>query len=152
MGYKTYSEEESRSFVEVAKEIGISPAMRQLGYPGSYNTARKWFEEQGEIVPDLDSLMRKAADMKRFYGDSEKKIAIQTLIDRIVEKLEKDDLDADGINKLANALNKAIQSFQLVEGKSTNITESRTKDGSDLAIIDMLNAAKAKNDLVSQGL
>lgn len=147
MGYKTYTEEETRSFVDVAKEIGISPAMRQMGYPNSYNTAKKWFDELGEIVPDLDALMRKAADMKRFYGDSEKKIALMTAIDLIMEQFNQPKLTADDINKLTNALAKAIQTFQLVEGKSTTINETRQKDGTDLAINDLLNSVKAKNAL-----
>lgn len=145
-----YTDEEVNEFIDYAQEVGIGPAMRKLGYPLSYHTARKWFDVKGAAVPDLDALMKLATDYKTFYGDSEKKAAVQTLMDRIIEKLKQDDLDADGINKLANALNKAIQTFNLIEGKSTSITESHQKDGSDLAVIDMLNAAKAKTELATK--
>jgi hypothetical protein len=57
-----------------------------------------------------------------------------------------DTLDSDGLNKLANAVHKAIQTINLIEGKSTHINEQRNKDGQDLAIIDLLNEAKARNE------
>jgi hypothetical protein len=142
-----HTQEEVDEFISAAKEMGISPAMRKLNYPASYNTALSWFEKAGLPRPDIDSLMAKAAELKVFYGDREKLYAAQANIDRIVESLHEDDLDADGINKLSNALHKAIQTFNLIEGKATNVTESRTKDAADLAINDMLNAAKAKNAL-----
>jgi hypothetical protein len=64
-----------------------------------------------------------------------------------------DGLDSDGINKIANAVHKAIQTINLIEGKSTIINEQRNKDGSDLAIIDLLNEAKARNENIrKQGL
>lgn len=142
-----YSENAVNDFIEAAKEMGISPAIRALGYP-SYGTAIRWFDERGEARPDIDSLLMKAGELKKFYGDTEKLFAAMTLIDRIVEQLQQNDLDADEINKLGNALHKAIQTFNLIEGKATSVSESRTKDGADLAIIDMLNAAKAKNAII----
>lgn len=142
-----YSENQVNEFISTAKEMGISPALRTLGYPASYATAIRWFEERGELRPDVDSLLAKAAELKAFYGDKEKSFAAQTLMDRIVEKLMHDDLDADALNKLSNSLHKVIQTINLIEGKATAVTESRTKDGTDLAVMDMLNAAKAKNAL-----
>jgi hypothetical protein len=141
-----YSDRQVKEFIETATEMGISPAMRQLGYPGAWATAQRWFQDAGVGMPTVDSLIAKAVELKQFYGDKEKKFAAMTLIDRIVEKLlQENDLTADDINKLGNALNKAIQTFNLIEGKSTSITESRQKDGTDLAIVDMLNEAKARN-------
>lgn len=147
-----YSDNQVSDFIETAKEIGISPAMRALNYPAAWATAQRWFNERGIPLPTIDSLMAKAAELKQFYSDKEKLFAVQTLIDRIVEKLHGDDLDADEINKLGNALNKAIQTFNLIEGKSTSISETRTKDGTDLAVIDMLNEAKAKNAVIEQNV
>lgn len=152
MPYKQHTEAEQIEFVDLASEIGISPAMRQLGYPRSYNTAKKWFAELNKEVPKLDALMQQAADMKKFYGDAEKKVALQNMMDRIVEELHSSKLDSESINKLANALEKTIRAFQLVEGKATNINESHSKDGSDLAIRDMLNEALAKNNVAEAKL
>lgn len=143
-----YSENQVNDFIAAAKEMGISPALRKLGYPAAYATAIRWFDERGEARPDVDSLLMKAAELKKFYGDTEKLYAAMTLIDRIVEKLQQDDLDADEINKLGNSLHKAIQTFNLIEGKATSVSETRQKDGTDLKIIDMMNAAKARNALI----
>ena len=49
-------------------------------------------------------------------------------------------------------MHKAIQTINLIEGKSTNISENRSKDGTDLAIVDMLNEAKARNELIRSNL
>lgn len=84
--------------------------------------------------------------MKIFYSDKEKLIAAQAVLDRCVESLMEDTLDPDQLNKLANAVHKSIQTINLIEGKSTAINENRQKDGTDLAIIDLLNEAKARNE------
>ncbi len=141
-----YNEDSKTEFIELAKEMGIGPAIRTLKYP-SYATARTWFIERNEELPTIDSLMQKAAELKMFYTDKEKLFATQTLLDRIVETLQEKTLGADEINRLSNAMNKAIQTFNLIEGKATTVTENRTKDGTDLAITDMLNEAKAKSAL-----
>jgi hypothetical protein len=79
-------------------------------------------------------------------------LAAQAVIDRSVEALYQDTLTSDDINKLSNSLHKAIQTINLIEGKSTNISESRTKDGSDLAIVDMLNEAKMRNESIKHSM
>lgn len=146
MGYSSFTEEQITDYIELAQEIGISPAMRQLGYPLSYHTAKKWFAQRNIELPSLDSLAKMAVDMKIFYSDKEKLIAAQAVLDRCVESLMEDTLDPDQLNKLANAVHKSIQTINLIEGKSTAINENRQKDGTDLAIIDLLNEAKARNE------
>jgi len=150
MGYSTFSEEQITTFIETAQEMGISPAIRTLNYPRSYHTAKKWFEQRGVELPNLDSLAKMAVDMRVFYSDKEKVLAAQAVLDRCVETLMEDTLDADQLNKLANAVHKAIQTINLIEGKSTNINENRQKDGQDLAIIDLLNEAKARNQAMKE--
>jgi hypothetical protein len=122
--------------------------MRQMGYPKSYHTAKKWFEQRNLDMPNLDTLAKMAVDMRIFYSDKEKLLAAQAVLDRCVETLMEDTLDPDQLNKLANAVHKAIQTINLIEGKSTAINENRSKDGTDLAIIDMLNEAKARNEAI----
>jgi len=150
MGYSQFSEEQITSFIETAQEMGISPAIRVLNYPRSYHTAKKWFEQRGVELPNLDSLAKMAVDMRVFYSDKEKVLAAQAVLDRCVETLMEDTLDADQLNKLANAVHKSIQTINLIEGKSTNINENRQKDGQDLAIIDLLNEAKARNEAMRE--
>jgi len=146
MGYQTFEENQITEFISNAQEMGIGPAMRYLGYPKSYHTAKKWFVDRGLDMPSVDTLAKMAAGLKVFYSDKEKLIAAQAVLDRCVESLMQDTLDSDGLNKLANAVHKAIQTINLIEGKSTHINEQRNKDGQDLAIIDLLNEAKARNE------
>ncbi len=147
MGYSKYTDEQISQFIDISTEMGISPAMRYLGYPGSYHTASKWYQDRNLELPNIDSLKQMARNIGVFYSDKEKVISAQAVIDRAVEKLMEDDsLLSDDINKLSNAIHKAIQTINLVEGKSTNINENRSKDGTDLAIHDLLNEAKMKNE------
>jgi hypothetical protein len=152
MGYPVFNEEQISEFIECANEMGIGPAMRYLGYPKSYHTAKKFYVQRSLDLPTANSLAVMSKNIDIFYRDNEKILAAQAVIDRSVEKLYEDDLLADDINKLSNAIHKAIQTINLIEGKSTNINENRSKDGTDLAIVDMLNEAKARNNMIKDNV
>lgn len=146
MGYSVFTEEQIDTFIEHAQEMGIGPAIRFLTYPKSYHTAKKWFMQRNLDMPTMDTLAKMAVDTRAFYTDKEKLIAAQAVLDRCVEALMEDTLDPDQLNKLSNAVHKSIQTINLIEGKSTVINENRQKDGQDLAIIDLLNEAKMRNE------
>jgi len=152
MPYPKYTDEQITEFIEMAAEMGIGPTMRTLGYPLSYHTAKKFFIQRNIELPTANSLAVMAKQLDIFYTDKEKILAAQAIIDRSVESLYQDNLTSDDISKLSNALHKAIQTINLIEGKSTNISENRSKDGSDLAIIDMLNEAKARSNSIKDKL
>lgn len=152
MGYPVFNEEQISEFIETANEMGIGPAMRYLSYPKSYHTAKKFYMQRNLDMPTANTLAVMTKQLDVFYKDNEKILAAQAVIDRSVEKLYEDDLLADDINKLSNAIHKAIQTINLIEGKSTNINENRSKDGTDLAIVDMLNEAKARNESIKGSL
>lgn len=152
MGYPVFNEEQISEFIEQANEMGIGPAMRYLGYPKSYHTAKKFYIQRNLDMPTANTLAVMSKQLDVFYRDNEKVLAAQAVIDRSVEKLYEEDLLADDINKLSNAIHKAIQTINLIEGKSTNINENRSKDGTDLAIVDMLNEAKARNNLIKDNI
>ena len=148
MGYPTFTEEQVSEFIECANEMGIGPAMRYLQYPKSYHTAKKFYVQRNIDMPTANTLAVMSKQLDVFYRDKEKVLAAQAVIDRTVEALYEDALTSDDISKLSNALHKAIQTINLIEGKSTNINENRSKDGSDLAIVDMLNEAKMRNESI----
>jgi hypothetical protein len=152
MGYPIYTDEQITEFIEQANEMGIGPTMRLLGYPKSYHTAKKFYVQRNVDMPTSNTLAIMAKQLDIFYTDKEKVLAAQAVIDRSVEALYQDTLSSDDINKLSNALHKAIQTINLIEGKSTNINENRSKDGSDLAIIDMLNEAKIRSENIKSNL
>jgi hypothetical protein len=148
MGYPVFTEEQISEFIETANEMGIGPAMRYLNYPKSYHTAKKFYLQRNLDMPTSNTLAQMSKNLDIFYKDKEKILAAQAVVDRAVEKLYEEDLLAEDINKLSNAIHKAIQTINLIEGKSTNINENRSKDGTDLAIVDMLNEAKARNEYI----
>ena len=152
MPYPKYNEEQITEFIELSQEMGIGPAMRELGFPKSYHTAKKFFVQRNIDMPTANTLAVISKQLDIFYTDRDKIVAAQAVIDRTVEKLYEEDLLAEDINKLSTALHKAIQTINLIEGKSTNINENRSKDGSDLAIIDMLNEAKMRNKSIKESL
>jgi uncharacterized protein YoxC len=152
VGYPVFNEEQISEFIETANEMGIGPAMRYLGYPKSYHTAKKFYVQRNLDMPSANTLAVMSKQLDVFYKDNEKILAAQAVIDRSVEKLYEEDLLAEDINKLSNAIHKAIQTINLIEGKSTNINENRSKDGTDLAIVDMLNEAKARNNLIKDNV
>lgn len=144
-GKRQYTDEEVDTFIELAQMSGIAPAIRELGYP-TYPTAQKWFKERDLELPSVDSLMAMAAEMKVFYDDSAKKASLQIAIDRIVKMLQEDrGLTADDINKLSNALAKLLQTFQLIEGKSTSVTEKVEKSDTDKNIERLMAQMKNMN-------
>ena len=152
MGYPVFTDEQITEFIEMANEMGIGPAMRTLGYPKSYHTAKKFYVQRNIDMPSANTLAVMAKQLDIFYNDKEKVLAAQAVLDRSIEKLYEDDLLAEDINKLSNAIHKAIQTINLIEGKSTNINENRSKDGQDLAIIDILNEAKVRNESIKDSL
>jgi hypothetical protein len=147
MGRVEYTQDQIAEYMDIADEKGIGPAMRELGYPGSHHTAAKWYAAAGRDIPNVNYLQRKAKALGDYYSDREELAAVQSVIERVTEALEVDSLSPDDINKLSNSLQRAIQTANLIKGKSTTITETHTKDGTDLAVFDLLNAEKAKNAL-----
>ena len=152
MGYPVFTEEQISEFIETANEMGIGPAMRYLNYPKSYHTAKKFYLQRNLELPTSNTLAQMSKNLDIFYKDKEKILAAQAVVDRAVEKLYEEDLLAEDINKLSNAIHKAIQTINLIEGKSTNINENRSKDGTDLAIVDMLNEAKLRNESIRSNI
>lgn len=145
-GKARYTDEEKDKVIEYAQIYGIRPAIRHFGYP-SYTAVVNWFKERGLESPIVDSLMAKAAELKVFYSDNDKKAALQIAIDRIIEELEENaGLTADDINKLSNALAKLLQTFQLIEGKSTSVMEKVEKSETDKNIERLMGQMKKMND------
>jgi hypothetical protein len=125
--YIEYTEEQKATFLDYAKDMGIAKAIRELGYP-TFPTARKWGEQYGVELP-LNQLSQMANGIKVFYGSEEKLYVAQLLIDRIQEELMNDEnKTGDELKKLSDALKRAIETIQLVEGKATQITQSINSD------------------------
>lgn len=147
-----YTKEQIEEFISVAQEKGFKPAMTELGYPGSHHTAAKWFKAAGLELPDVSYLQQKARALKEFYGDREELAVCQAMLEVIMEKIETVSLDPDEINKLANSLQRVIQTANLIRGKATSVSESHTKDATDLEINKLVKQMKEKNETTAASL
>lgn len=148
--YIEYTEEQKATFLDYAKDMGIAKAIRELGYP-TFPTAKKWGEQYGVELP-LNQLSQMVNGIKVFYASEEKVYVAQLLIDRIQDELmNSENLTGDELKKLSDALKRAIETIQLVEGKATAITQSINTDMFDqdyaelMRDMDRLNKEKEVN-------
>lgn len=121
-----YSEEEQSKFVELAQEIGLTPAMRELGYPKSWATASKWAEQRGVEIT-VDTLKQHAKEFDIYYNAKDKLLVCQEGLRRIYEDLINETfISADDKKKLADATKRFVETMQLVEGKATEIKQDNS--------------------------
>lgn len=146
-----YSDEEQQTFIEMAQTIGISRAMRELGYPNSWATANAWIKARG-IEITVDSLKQKAAQMNQWYQDEELLLVAQAGMDRIYEQLQENDLAPDDIKKLSESFQKVANTWLLIKGKSNSIVEKRSVGEMDLEIKRIIAEEEQRNMETAQEL
>ncbi len=146
-----YTNEQINEFLELAQEVGITKAKRDLQYPNSWGTAQRWAKMRGVEIP-VDEVMSKAANTREWYKAEEVMTVAQEGFNRVWEELTTNNsLSPDDQKKLAEALQKHYNVWASAQGKAQVITETRNNDGFDARIEDMLNAEKAKNLLRKEG-
>lgn len=142
----TYTEDQKKEFLELAQEVGISRAIRELHYP-SFAMAKRWAKQYGVEIP-LNELSQYANDMKQLYGDEEKLYTGQLALDRITERLMIDDeIAGDELKKLSEAYKNTLVAMNLAQGKATNINESRVNDAFDSRINALIEEQETMNRL-----
>lgn len=147
-----YSDEDINNFLELAQEVGITRAKRELGYPNSWSTAQRWARLRGVEVA-TDEVMAKAAHTREWYKTEEVLIVAQEGFNRVYQELmENNDLTPDDQKKLAEALQKHYNVWANAQGKATSITESRETDTMDAHLMELLNSEKAKNTLKKENV
>lgn len=146
-----YSDEDIATYLELAKEVGITRAKRQLGYPDAWATAKRWADNAGITVP-LDSIKAQAAAHWEWYKAEELLIVAKEALLRLIESLQSDTLTPDEQKKLSEAYQKYVNTILLLEGKATNISETRKTDTMDSALVDLLNEEKMRNASIEQGV
>lgn len=142
----TYTENQKKEFLELAQEVGISRAIRELQYP-SFAMAKRWANQYGVSI-NLNELSQYANDMKQLYGDEEKLYTGQLALDRITERLMAgEELEGDELKKLAEAYKSTLTAMNLAQGKATNINESRVNDAFDSRISALIEEQETMNRL-----
>lgn len=127
-----YTAEEQEAFIEVAKVEGISRARRELGYPGSWATANRWFEARSLEAPVVSEIKAMANQYKEALSERNKVMIAEQGLERVLELMNEDNLTADDLKKLAEAYQKFTNSMNLIEGKSTDIVENRAEVPSEI--------------------
>lgn len=141
-----YNDKEINDFLELAQEVGITKAKRELGYPKSWSTAQYWAEKRGVKVA-VDEVMAKTKSAGIQYKNEDVITIAQEGMNRVYDDLvSKNDLTPDDQKKLSEALMKHYNVWANAQGKATNISESRVSESNlDGHLQDLINAEKAKN-------
>jgi hypothetical protein len=147
MNQTRYTDQEKQTYLELASELGHARAMRELGYPKSWNTANEWAVAFGVSIA-LDELKARAAAHRDFYGDAELLTAVQLGIDRAVDFF-KETMTADDYKKVIDGLGKAVDKHLLISGKATTRTGTEEGTDTDAAIKNLLSAFEGDEQKVA---
>lgn len=139
---RQYTDEQMADFCEMAVEIGIGRTIRELKYP-TYPTAVGWMKKRG-VKPNIDKVMQQAKLWHQFYEVEDLLEQVDTSL-AVVQELMIACNSADDAKKLAEAMQKLVNTRLLLEGKSTSINEKRETTQQDLEIAELLRLEMNKN-------
>lgn len=141
-----FTDQEITTFLELAQEVGITKAMRELGYPGSWNTASRWAKLRNVEVA-TDELKARAAAAREWYKEEEAMEVIREGMNRVHEELiANKGLSPDDQKKLSEAFYKYYNSWASLMGKKDS-TELTPKDEAPDHISELLAMQRAQNIL-----
>lgn len=171
-----YTDAQKQALVDRAAQIGLTPAVKELGYPETVATASRWCTALGVTV-QKSALATYAASMKSFYGHREKMALLHRLLDEAYDILvngEKDPeqetvtqdpmtgeihvdyirkpVSAVTISRLVSSVQRTIQTIELLEGRATERAEVINPDSTDVELASMIREYKAKNAVQEQEL
>lgn len=124
----SYDDTQRAEFIELAQQIGIGRAIRELQYP-SYPTAQAWMRAAG-VTPNVDDAYAQIKAWHTFYQVEDMLLVIDEGISAVQDLLMRVD-NADDAKKLSEAMQKLVNTRLLLEGKSTSITEKREVSAED---------------------
>jgi hypothetical protein len=143
---KRYDDSQQKEFCELAQIVGIARAIRELRYP-SWPTAVSWMEKRG-IQPLHSNIMETARKYQRFYATEDLLATVDNAM-AVVEEMYAEVRTPDDMKKLAEAVQKLVNTRLLLEGKANSISEKRETTQQDLEIAQLLRVEQAKQDSVS---
>lgn len=143
----TYTDEDRAVFCELAQEIGIGRAIRELGYP-TYASGAAWMSQRG-VEPNVDKTMALMKSFHTYYQIEDMLLAIDNAMAVAEEMLMKAETPED-LKRIADSLKSIVTTRQLIEGKATAIQEKREVTPVDLEILDLINAENARNRLLDE--
>lgn len=132
-----YTEAQKKQFVELAQELGINRARRELGYPSAWIVGHNWCENAGVVIA-LEELKQRAAQHQQFYTDSELLLALQDSIERAMELMANPNLSPVELEKLTTSIKKASDTIRSIQGK-----DAKADTQTDKSIEALLNKFEA---------
>ena len=141
MAHRDYSDQQQAEFCALAQEIGVGRAIRELGYP-THPTAYSWMSKRG-IEPKHSHIMDNALKFHRFYKTEDLLKTVDEGI-AVIEEMYSKIKTADEAKKLAEAIQKLMNTRLLLEGKANTISEKREVTQADLEIAELLRTERAK--------
>lgn len=146
-----YTDKQINDFLALAQDVGIGRAMRDLGFPNSWATGKRWAQLRGVEVAK-DELRAKAASDREWYKEEEIRTVIQDGFLRVHEELvHNPDLSADDQKKLSDAATKYYNMWANIQGRATTISENRNTDSMDENLQELLAMERAQNMLKKEG-
>lgn len=133
-----YSEEQADTFCNLALDIGIGAAQKELGYPKHYMTCRRWLDSRGMVV-EIDTVKAKAKDWNIWYTDSDMTMTAQEIINKASEMITSDDITPHDLEKIANTVKKATELIRTIQGK-----DAKSDTQTDKNIEELLNKFEEK--------
>jgi hypothetical protein len=144
-----YTDKQRADFLELALEVGITRARRQLGYPHSWVSGKRWADAAGIELP-LDEIKAQAAAHNDWYTTEELLVVVQEGLRRAQEALENNgDLDPDQQKKLAEAVQKYTNTWLLLQGKANSISERR-ETLPNVELLNLFEQEEARNHSIEK--
>lgn len=140
----TYTDEDKAVFCELAQEIGIGRAIRELGYP-TYGAGAAWMSQRG-VEPNVDKTMALMKSYHTYYQVEDMLLTIDNAM-AVAEEMLLSANTPDDLKRIADSIKSIVTTRQLIEGKATAINEKRETTPMDLEILDLINAENARNNL-----
>lgn len=137
-----YSSEQEQEFCELAAEIGVREAMKELGYPSRVK-AYKWIKDNAIELPTVNPLLEEARARRREYDVKSNLLLITDALEKAFELLETVD-NAKDMKSMADTIESLTRSKQLLEGKATAIDEVRQQTQQDVEINALIDQMKQK--------
>jgi hypothetical protein len=171
-----YTEEQKVAFCALAAQVGVSPAVRTLGYP-SVQTGTEWCRQRA--VQTNPSALRQAARASGlFYGEAESRVALQAVLDHAYdmlvhgEEVEAEEqvavpgqqettsrrmthrrpLNALTLPPVAKAVKGTVEAISVLDGRASDRTEQITGDSSELELQALIREQRAANATRAQAI
>lgn len=139
---RVYSEEDKNMFIEVAREQGVSKAIKELQYP-SWPTALRWVKDIDGIPKSITAALASLNNVT--YTQEERLSLLNNLMDDASNRMLTETLDVKEYKMMVESIKILNETYNLVLGKAQQI--SQKNDAMDESLIDLYADIERQNKL-----